>query len=104
MSETEFLEIIRAICKRPTMYTATGTFFEAVSFLEGFSSGKDVGDTAYHSSFTPFLKWLGGRTKGDSQFPLSWIEVRNQFSSDAQACEKLPKLYQSFLDEATNKA
>lgn len=100
MTDNEFLEVIQAVCKRPKMYTATGSFFEAVSFLEGFGCGKGVGDKPYHSSLTPFLRWFAGRIKGERQFPLHWVEVRDQFSSDREACEALPVLYQAYLDEA----
>ena len=36
MEHIEFVEIIESLCKRPKLSTPTGTFFEVVSFLEGF--------------------------------------------------------------------
>ncbi len=38
MTERGFLEYIEALCKHPEMYTPTGSFYEVVSFLEGFGA------------------------------------------------------------------
>ena len=54
-----FQEIIGAVCKRPTMYTPTGSFYEIVSMLDGYGLGASV--TPYHRTFTPFLQWAAGR-------------------------------------------
>lgn len=101
MSEPEFLEVIEALCKRPKLYTPTGTFGEVVSFLEGYGNGAWVGgaERRYHSVFTPFFRWLAGRQNRDPQFPLTWSELQELFLTDDDAFVKFPKLYEEYVHE-----
>ena len=98
MTEDEFLEIVEALCKRPPMYTATGSFFEVASFLEGFGSGADVrhGDCQYHSRLTPFLKWAAHKFQS-GEVIIQWTDFRARFASDDEACENLPVLYREYI-------
>lgn len=97
MTEIKFLEYIEAICKRPKMYTPTGTFYEAVSFLEGFGSQVGIENNAYHSVFTPFRHWVAEKNKiGKIRF--DWEDIRKMYFSDSEALKNLPILYKEFSD------
>jgi hypothetical protein len=97
MNEKDFFEIVEALCKRPKMYTPTGSFFEGVSFLEGYGVGANVGETTYHSAFTPFNKWLIKKF-GIKKVMIGWDEFREMFSSDTEALENLSLLYKEYVD------
>ena len=96
MTERDFLKYIEALCKRPKMYTPTGSFYEMVSFLEGYGAGANVGEGAYHSSLTPFLKWAVKKF-GIQELIIDWKEFRQLFSSDSEALSNLPTLYEEYL-------
>ena len=105
MTEKEFLEYVVAFCKRPRMYTPTGTFFEIVSLVDGFGSGAiDMEEVqGFHSALAPFQKWLAGRYESDTRFPLSWQDLRAHFDSDEEALRTFPLLYEEYLrDQETN--
>ncbi len=99
MSETEFVEDVEAICKRPNMYTPTGTFYEAVSFLEGYGKGHNVGNKTYHCIFTPFLKWIVKKLNiqdADYGTIIDWQRFQALFSSEEEAFKQLPILEHLF--------
>jgi hypothetical protein len=99
MKEKDFLEVVEAVCRRPGLYTPTGSFYESASFLEGYAIGADVhGNTRPHSSFTPFLKWLIPVFQIDDVI-MQWPEFRERFSSDAEALENLLVLYARYVNE-----
>ncbi len=101
MSETDFLEYVVAICKRPKMYTPTGSFNEVISFLEGFGGGANVGKHSYHSFSTPFRKWLAKKfdfQDAAQDFPNNWEDFRTLFSSEAEALVNLPLLYKDYTE------
>jgi len=97
MNELQFLDLIEAVCRRPGLYTPTGTFYESVSFLEGLASGHlDLDDYAGHSKFTPFRTWLSEKL-GRNRARFSWNEFRNLYDSDTHAFAELPKLYREYI-------
>ena len=96
MSEAEFSEFIEAICKRPKMYTPTGSFYEAVSFLEGFGSKIDIENNCSHSVFTPFLNWITRKYKIE-HLRFDWKDFQELFSSESEALENLPILYKEYF-------
>jgi hypothetical protein len=98
MTEVEFFEYVEAVCKRPAMYTPTGAFFEAASFLEGLGNGLGVGGYPSHMSFTPFWSWFGNKMGIGNHYSFSWREFREQFPSDSEAFESLVSLYGEFVD------
>ena len=101
MTREQFLEDIKAACKRPKMYTPTGSFFEAVSLLEGIGAGAGIDeDRQSHSKFTKFLRWMAGRLDGDHRFPISWTRFAEQFSTEDEAFMALPSLYQEFINDS----
>jgi hypothetical protein len=100
--EKEFLETVEAVCKHSGLYTPTGSFFEGVSFLEGFGIGANVGGGEYHSKLTPFCKWLV--TKFESKkLIIHWNEFRERFSSDLEAFENLSVLYKEYIESVDDK-
>jgi hypothetical protein len=99
MTEHDFLEVVEAVCKRPGLYTPTGSFYEIASFLEGFGVGADIGaPRTTHSAMTPFLIWLANRLKTGDIF-LEWTEFRERFSSDLEALENVLHLYREFVED-----
>ena len=97
MTERDFLEIVEALCKHPGMYTATASFYEAASFLEGFGIGADVGPRQFHSAMTPFLIWLAHRLK-TGEVIIQWTDFRERFVSDQEAFDNLLHLYREYLE------
>jgi hypothetical protein len=95
MTEKEFLEFIEATCKRPKMYTPTGSFYEVVSFLEGFGVAANVGNKNYHSVFTPFRQWVAKKYKID-EVVFDWKSFQDMYSSESEALKNLPVLYKEF--------
>jgi hypothetical protein len=78
------------------MYTPTGSFFEVVSFLEGLGSAAKI-DQHSHSKFAPFRRWMAARLNKDERFPITWNEFAEIYSTDSEAIEALPALYNQFL-------
>lgn len=96
MTEKRFLEYIEALCKRPKMYTPTGSFYEVISFLEGYAGAANVGEHYYHMALTPFRQWAVEKF-GIEKTIIDWIEFRDLFSSDLEALNNLPILYKEYL-------
>lgn len=80
------------------MYTVTGSFFEVVSFLEGYGAGANVGEKGYHSAFSPFLKWAAKRFEIQDVI-INWTQFRELFFSDLEAQNNLPILYKEYLEQ-----
>lgn len=97
MNEKEFFEIVETLCKHPKLYTPTGSFYEVVSFLEGYASGINVGDSSYHSKFTPFHKWLA-EIVNENKVVLNWSDYRQRFKDDKTAFNALKVEYKQFTD------
>lgn len=99
MTEEEFIEDIEALCNGNSPVTPTGTFFEVVSYLEGYGKGQSVVKNS-HSVFTPFLRWFSENKLGwkSSEIPIRWVAFRELFSSDEEALESLPILYKEYVD------
>ena len=97
MTENDFLEIVIALCKRPKMYTAKGSFNEITAYLEGFGAGANVGEHGYHSAFTPFHKWMVKKFKRPEVI-ISWNDFRELYSNDSEALINLPILYKEYID------
>lgn len=98
MTEKDFLEYVEALCKRPRMYTATGSFNEVTAFLEGYGAGANVGKHGYHSVFTPFRKWVVKKFDIPKEI-INWNEFRKLFSSDIEALSNIPILYKEYISE-----
>jgi hypothetical protein len=99
MTENDFYEYVEAICKRPKMYTPTGSFYEVVSFLEGFGAAGIEGPHCYHSVFTPFCKWIVTKFSLNDEI-VDWKQIRALFASDSEALNQLPILYKEYLEQS----
>jgi hypothetical protein len=97
MTEKKFLEYIEAICKRPKMYTPTGSFYEVVSFLEGFGAQVHIENNYYHSVFTPFRKWIAEKF-GIEELYFDWKQFQEMYSSESEALKNLPILYKEYAE------
>lgn len=95
MTEFEFVEVVNAVCGRPTMYTKSGDFYEVISFLEGYAVGANVGDISSHSKFTPFFRWLEKKSQF-KKVELNWDIYRGYFDSDRDALDKLSSFYSKY--------
>jgi hypothetical protein len=98
MTEEEFLEDIKALCNGNSPVTPTGTFLEVVSYLEGY--GKGLAIVKYsHSIFTPFLRWFSENKLElkPLEIPINWLAFRKLFSSDDEALDRLPILYEEYV-------
>lgn len=95
MNEQDFGEIVNACCDHPGLYTPTGSFFEVVSFLDGFAMAAGVGETAHHSRFTPFIHWLIGKWELELAI-FDWPYFLSRFESDADAFANLKLLYSEY--------
>ena len=95
MTEKDFLSFLGAVLERPKLYTPTGTFYEIISYLEGYGGGGVVGKHASHSVFTPFLFWFG--KKEGYKSIVDWKQFRETFSSDTEALENFQNLYTEYV-------
>lgn len=96
MSENEFVEFVEAVCNRPKMYSPTGTFYEVVSFLEGYAAGANVGNLGYHFVLSPFRKWVAQKFQIRSEI-IDWNEFRGLFTTDSEAMRNLLVLYKEYV-------
>jgi hypothetical protein len=100
VGEGKFLEVVSAVCNRPTIYTPSGSFTEVSIFLEGFALGANVGGLKHqdaHSKFTPFFQWraagLGQQYLGDG-----WKDFRAAYSDDEAALNGLTQSYWEYAE------
>lgn len=98
MTEIDFYDIIKATCLHPSLYTPTGSFFEAVSYLEGFGVGANVDNMSYHSKLTPFLKWVTKKFEVEEVI-IDWPKFRQRFSTDSDTFVGLQNLYLEYISE-----
>lgn len=94
MTEEQFAENVEAVCRRPQMYTVSGTFGEAVSFLDGFGLGSNL-ETGTHSIWTPFCRWLAD-SRGNPSGLVTMVEFRTWYENDETALRELSRLYREF--------
>jgi len=101
MTELEFSELVYYICKRPRMYTPTGTFYECVCFIEGLASGYlNPGRYGFagHSRMRPFIDWICEKRNKDNR-RFWWPDFRELFDSDEEAFQELPILYKEYVND-----
>lgn len=97
MTEEEFLKDVLALCRHPKSDTPTGTFYEVVSYLEGYGKGHAVVKN-HHSVFTPFRRWFSNKLgQKPSEIPINWTTFRELFSSDEEAFENLSVSYEEYV-------
>lgn len=102
MTEIDFFEIVEALCKRPKMYTMTGSFNEITAFLEGYGAGANVGEKSYHSAFTPFFKWIAEKFNLP-EIIIGWDKFQAVFSCDDVPLKNLPILYKEYAESVATQ-
>jgi hypothetical protein len=102
MTEKEFSELIASLYTGTLIDTPTGTFFEVVSYLEGYGKGMAVVKNS-HSVFTPFFRWFSENKLGQKplEIPIRWLQFRKLYSSDEEALENLSILYKEYVESST---
>ena len=93
----EFFEMADAICKRPKMHTANGTFGEVIAMLEGYASGAVIFRNRAHHSLDPFQRFLSTQEKYESvgNF-VGWHNFYNAYQDDEIALKELRRLLKEF--------
>lgn len=89
-------ELVDAICKHPGMFTPGGTFGEAASWLQGYSSGLNRVEPDMASDWYEFLEWLPQRLNYPSNFIWHFI-LKSRYPEDEIALEQLTSLYAEYL-------
>ena len=100
MGEKEFLEVVSAVCNRPTVYAPSGTFTEVSIFLEGFALGAKVGGLRHqnaHSKFTPFFQWRAAG-RGRQYLGDGWKDFRSAYPDDEAALNGLALSYREYAE------
>jgi hypothetical protein len=104
MTEERFSKIILAICADDSPVTPTGTFFEIVSYLEGYGKGSALAENS-HSVFAPFLRWFSEKKlkQKSLDIPIRWFQFRELYFSDKEALENLSTLYKEYVESSVLK-
>ena len=98
MTENDFVSVLEELCKRPMLYTPTGSFFELVSYIEGLAL-HEVAIPGYlgHSNMRPFLTWVCNQDQNKYKQPFGWKDFREAYTSDDEAFKALPDLYAKYV-------
>jgi hypothetical protein len=93
----EFFEMADAICKRPKMHTANGTFGEVIALLEGYALGENIFRSRGHHSLDPFQRYLSkkGKYKSVGGF-VGWNSFYGAYEDDELAIKELRRLLKEF--------
>lgn len=101
----EPLSIAEAICARPGMFTASGSFAEVLGVLNGYEIGvRHTAGEPDDTSPTAALDWLADECGSERDrfriYSSSWVElVLTRFSTESAAFEAMA----SFLKESRSK-
>ena len=102
-SSDPVLSFVEAVCRRPTMYTPTGSFLEVVSFLHGFYCGMgshnlDPDLHAYaNDEWSLFVDWLGVRLRGEGDEPCETFRTfRRSFSDPENGLSQMAAAYRLY--------
>ena len=85
------IDDVQAVLMRPMMYTAQGSFFEVLAFLQGYHAGHHLPKASWHS----FPVWL------QEHFGFTLTQLREGHDDDPAAIRQLLKLYNEFLASQT---
>lgn len=96
----EFFEMADAICKRPQMYTANGTFGEVIALLEGYALGAVIFRNRGHHSLDPFQRFLSktGKYESIGDF-VGWHSFYNAYQDDEIAIKEFQRLLKEFREK-----
>ncbi len=91
----KFIEIVNSVCRRPAMYTLTGTFGEVAAYFMGIACGSDspISDDSNRS----FDYFVTARLLVPSKY--SWAgAIRLVAADDAEAIDRLRELLVEFAN------
>jgi hypothetical protein len=93
----EFFEMADAICKRPKLYTANGTFGEVIALLEGYAQGAFIFRNRGHHSLDPFQRFLAkqGIYESVGSF-VGWGSFYKAYQNDEIAITEFQRLLKEF--------
>jgi hypothetical protein len=101
--DEEFAEYIEGICRRPAMYTPTGTFYECAAFIEGVTvnhRNSPFKGASSHNPYLGFIKWALAKWEVNPKGFIGWRLFREHYSTDEEALESFPKMFREFLKNA----
>jgi hypothetical protein len=95
----EFAGMLCHLCKRPGMYTMTGSFREVVAFLCGYdhARGLTIGMSATRAEMTRFGEWLLRKWRYTEYMPWSQALLRHCGDDEERALAQLWPLFEEFL-------
>lgn len=98
MNESDFLQIVDTVCEHPNLYTPSGSFFQVVSFLDGYGIAAKVfpANEKPHSTFTPFCRWLASKFDPSTKI-MDWTMFSTQFGPDMEAIKEFRILYGEYI-------
>lgn len=93
----EFFEMADAICERPQMYTANGTFGEVIALLEGYAHGAAIFRNRGHHSLDPFQRFLSEKGEYESITGfVGWQSFYNAYQNNEIAIKEFQKILKEF--------
>ncbi len=100
--ECQILAFVEVVCRRPAMYTLTGTFGEAVSFLEGWYGataryGSHAGAELADREWTGFGCWLSGKIGSTEDTRGAMQALRLMCPNDDAAFSRAQSLYEEYF-------
>lgn len=96
-SDPKPLYFVEAVLKRPTMYTRHGTYWELVSFINGYYMR--VSPNPYDKNgedYKTWYDWLLDHVPTEDPKEWIWDRIYNQVDTDEEAVQLLRDLYKDF--------
>ncbi|MVN89166.1 hypothetical protein GO986_20735 [Deinococcus sp. HMF7620] len=90
-SKQQSLNLVQAVLAHPHAYTAYGSYYEVIAFIEGYHAGPRPTETRW----VEFQSWLQTRVgQGQGQV---LVQFRQGRQNDGRALQDLKALYSAFL-------
>ena len=106
IEKVEVLNIAECVCKRPKMFTATGSIEEIVAFFSGYESASMYSSNVKDMSPVQALSWISSECGIEDRFsyglPLNYVEVvKNRFGTSSNLLEELLSYFSSLKHSST---
>lgn len=95
MNEAEFSEVVKAVCKRPRMFTPYGTLAEVIAYLEGYSLAARVQPHS-HWGMSRFYQWLK-QQPGNPEKAVRWEELLDCHNTSEAELSRFAESYDAFV-------
>jgi hypothetical protein len=105
-----FAEVLQHLCMRPKMHTFTGSFREAVIYIEAYVRGSHTprGQVNLESGMEPFGRWLARRHGHDQSQHWHQVLLEHCGGDEQRALQELWPCYEQYLaageENLTNEA